>query len=638
MRTLRIRRMVISAVCVSLVTAGAAGAAPAQPKRSPAPVTSESATPPSAGAGASKTARAAESGDWTVEEATRFWTPERITSATDPGAFARPAPTTPSSPAGGAARSGTPAPALKGKPRPGITHEGSSHFRGIKSVGVLFAKDPNNPKTHYCSASVVESAGRNLILTAGHCLNTKAIFIPYYDGSKDVRHQPYGIWPVNKWFVDGNYSKNTKARESDLDFAFARVGKNGGKNVQDVVGGNRLARTQSAKNRVTVIGYPSVGHNPKDKAVQCTTDTGALPGFNQMRIDCAGLWGGISGSPWFSSVNLDRGTGTIIGNVGGSNGGGPDVKPENPLYNRLTYSPLHTDRFFQLFDDAQKNSNAGHGPYRQPTPPYSVGRAGTWKSAKLMAAGDFSGTGRGDLVVVWTDGEVTLYRGDGHGDFSSERRLAPKKSTWTHARTITAGDFGGSAEFDLMVVWSNGEVTLYQDLGSKSLGSEKKMPGKKSDWSHATQIAAGRFNARKYVTDLVVRWSDGELTLYTNVGPGTFGQEHRLKAKNGTWKRAKLLTSGEYSGKAKWDLMVSWTDGALDNYAGTSTSGLGAKQRILNANGTWTHNAAMTTGRFTPNGRTDDLLVRWSDGETTMYNNTTAKRLGRENTLVYPVL
>ncbi|WKX69193.1 FG-GAP-like repeat-containing protein [Streptomyces sp. XD-27] len=633
MRTLRIRRMALSAVCVSLMTVGAAGAAAAAtPTPEPAPTTVPTTVPTAAPAKpgapespAAETARAVDGDDWTVEEAIRFWTPERIASATDPGAFAR---------------SRTRAPAPGGKPRQGITHKNSSHFRGIKSVGVLFTKDSSGPKTHSCSASVVESKGRNLILTAGHCVKSKAIFIPYYDGSKDVAHQPLGIWTVDKWFVDRSYSPpNTKARESDLDFAFARVDQNGGKNLQDVVGGgNKLARTQGAKNRVTVIGYPMVKHNPTDQAVRCTTDTGALPGYNQMRIDCAGLWGGVSGSPWFSSVDLDRGTGTIIGNVGGSYGGGPDVKGDNPLYNRLTYSPFHADRFFQLFDDAQKDGGTDHGPYRQPTLPYSVGRADTWKHAKLMAAGDFNGTGRSDLVVVWTDGEVTLYNSDGKGDFSSERRLTPKNTTWPHAQTITAGDFGGGNQFDLMVVWSDGEVTLYQDIGAKGLGSETKMPGKKTTWSHATQIAAGRFNAARYVTDLVVRWSDGELTLYTNVGPGTFGQEHKLKDENATWKKAKLLTSGEYSGNAKWDLMVSWTDGELDNYVGTSTSGLGKEHRILEPNKTWEHNTVMTTGNFTPNGRTDDLLIRWSDGETTMYNDTGAGRLGKENTLVYPVV
>ncbi|WP_225098571.1 hypothetical protein [Streptomyces sp. CoH27] len=42
-------------------------------------------------------------------------------------------------------------------------------------------------------------------------------------------------------------------------------------------------------------------------------------------------------------------------------------------------------------------------------------------------------------------------------------------STWKHATTITAGDFTGSNQFDLLVLWSNGEVTLYGDVGTKGL-------------------------------------------------------------------------------------------------------------------------------------------------------------------------
>lgn len=617
MSALRIRRTVVTAVCSALMTIGVAHAAPAETPPHPSlPTPSRPAAEPGG------------TGNWTVEEAIRFWTPERMAAATDPGAFAHPAPAT-----------GGPAAKPKPRPLPGITHGSSGHFRGIKSVGVLYTHNAKSAKDHYCSASVVDSVGGDLVLTAGHCLNNNAIFIPYYDGSKDAAHQPYGIWTVNKWFRDGSYEKGNKGPESDLDFAFARTDVVKGRHVQDVVGGNSLVRTPGAKGRVTVIGYPKVkSHNPKDEAVRCTTDSGALPGYNQLRIDCAGLWGGISGAPWFSSVDLGRGTGTIIGNVGGYNDGGPAVPGSDPLYNRLTYSPFHADRFFQLFEDARKNGSTDHGAYHQPALPYSVGRAETWQHARLMASGDFSGSMRGDLIVVWTDGEVTLYTGDGQGDFSAERQLTPKNGTWTHAQTITAGDFGGGSQFDLLVVWSDGEVTLYQDIGGNGLGHETKMADKNSVWSHATQIAAGRFNAIRYVTDLVVRWSDGELTLYTSVGPGSFGQEHRLKDKNGTWEHAKLLTSGEYSGSVKWDLMVSWTDGELDNYVDTSAAGLGTERRILNANPTWEHNTAMTTGNFTSNGRTDDLLIRWSDGETTMYEDTGASQLGTENTLVYPVI
>ncbi|MEV5879970.1 hypothetical protein AB0L75_42645, partial [Streptomyces sp. NPDC052101] len=59
------------------------------------------------------------------------------------------------------------------------------------------------------------------------------------------------------------------------------------------------------------------------------------------------------------------------------------------------------------------------------------------------------------------------------------------------------------------------------------------------------------------------------------------------------------------------------------------------EQRILDPNELWKHDLAMTTGDFTGNGRTDDLVIRWSDGETTMYKDTLASRLGSEETLVH---
>ncbi|MGV9245574.1 trypsin-like serine peptidase [Streptomyces sp. NPDC003710] len=598
-------------------TTAAHGATPPPPTTGPAPATPLKATSvPSA----SQSVTASPSGDnnWTVQEAIRFWTPQRMASATDPsGRVARPM--------------GWMASRNNGLTGAGLTGQ---HFGGIKSVGMLFHTD-SGMRAHYCSASVVRSAGHDLILTAGHCLGKNAAFIPKYDPTKSAAKQPYGIWPVKEWFRDKRYASD-KSANSDLDFAFASLKPNGRRKIQDVVGANALARTPGFTNKVTVIGYPSIGHNPRDQAVRCANvRTTALPSYYQMQIDCGGMWGGVSGGPWFSKFDASGNTGEIIGNVGGFNGGGPDVRPSDPLYNRITYSPLHGERFFQLYADAQNGVHTDHGPYHQPPLPYTMGNGTTWKHAKLMASGDFNGVGHSDAIVVWDDGEVTLYTSDANGHFVAERQMLAANTTWKQAATITAGDFTGSNRFDLMVRWADGEVTLYGDVGTNGLKVPgTRMIGPNDTWKNATQIAAGRFNASQYVTDLIVRWSNGELTLYTNVGAGTFGQEHKLKDPNHAWKDATLLTSGEFSGNQKWDLMVQWSDGELDNYVGTTPSGLGTEARIKNPNGLWTHNTVMTTGNFTGNHRTDDLIVRRSDGETTMYVNTGKDHLGTEENLV----
>ena len=254
-----------------------------------------------------------------------------------------------------------------------------------------------------------------------------------------------------------------------------------------------------------------------------------------------------------------------------------------------------------------------------------------------MASGDYAGNGYSDLLVVWTDGRVSLFPADTKGGFQSEHTLLAANDRWKTAKLITSGDFDGSNLFDLMVVWTNGQVSSFPDVTTTKLGTEKIF-AKAGDttWQGAAQITAGRFGASQYVSDLVVRWADGELTLFTNVGSGTFGTKTQLQKPNATWKNATLLTSGQYTGTSNWDLFVRWVDGELDTYPNTTAKGLGGEKRIENPNSTWTHDTVMTTGRYTANALVDDLIIRWSDGETTMYVDTKQNHVGTERTLVVP--
>ncbi|MEU6071532.1 trypsin-like serine protease [Streptomyces sp. NPDC047082] len=563
-------------------------------------------------------------------EEEKYWTADRMDNAVPVDSITAPA---------AAARHGLTGAAAAHRPPPSGTPD-PEHFGGHPMVGTFFFDGtPLGGKSTYCTGSVVHTAAKDIVLTAGHCgvgLNgaKHRIFVPQYRNGESAADQPHGVFPVTQVYLDPRYKKNTKAPTSDLDLAFVWAGANSRGEVEDVTGALTFTPTTSFTHKVTVIGYPSTDSvNPKHEPVRCPVTTAQLPGFRQMRMTCKGFYGGVSGGPWIEDYDPTTGTGKVIGNTGGYNGGGNDANDD-----WVTYSPIYGEDAQDLFNDAAAHRLVDSKPPYQPsTDPWLPGTAPTWQHAKLLASGDFRHTGHSDMILVWTDGEVTLYPGNGRGGYDTERQLLAANSTWTHAATITAGDFTGSNQFDLLVRWSDGEVTLYGDVGSKGLNRAGTQMIKPNDtWKNATQIAAGRFNASQYVTDLIVRWVDGELTLYTNVSAGTFGQEHKLKSPHDTWKDATLLTSGEFSGNQTWDLMVRWSDGELDNYVGTTTSGLGTEQRILNPNKLWTHDAAMTTGDYTGNGRTDDLLIRWSDGETTMYTDTLANRLGTEHTLVAP--
>ncbi|MFF4268035.1 trypsin-like serine peptidase [Streptomyces virginiae] len=516
----------------------------------------------------------------------------------------------------------------------------AAHFDGLPMVGTFFFQGtPVSGDSTYCSGSVVRSKGKNMVLTAGHCgtqlrNSVQRIFVPQYRYGLGSGDQPWGVFPVHEVYMDGRYENNGRGPTSDLDFAFVTVNANAKGAVENLTGALTFTPATTYEHNVTVVGYPSKGKdNPSHKAIRCDVPTTRLHGFRQMKMECGGFHPGVSGGPWIKGYNPKTNTGQVIGNVGGVGGGG-DV-------HWISYSPLYGKDAQDLYNDA--NNGIGEKNVHRPNPyqgatdgPVLPGSGETWKHAKQIASGDFSGTGHSDLLVIWTDGEVTLYPGDGNGGFHPERQLLAPNAGWKPAATITAGDFTGSNQFDLMVRWDDGRMTLHGDVGSHGLDGGTEMAASGSIWSHATQIAAGRFNAATYVTDLMVRWSDGELSLFTNVSASTMGQEYKLKDPNSTWKDATLLTAGQYSGNQKWDLMVRWSSGALNNYVGTTTGGLGSEQPIHGPNKTWTHSVIMTTGQFTGDGLTNDLMIRWSDGETTMYKDTRMNNLGTEIMIAPP--
>ncbi|OPG01507.1 serine protease [Streptomyces sp. GKU 895] len=166
-------------------------------------------------------------------------------------------------------------------------------------VGALF-----DDGEHFCTASVVHSPGRDLIVTAAHCLDGTEDALEFVPGYRDGR-APYGKWRVTRRFLPDGW-------DEDSDVAFAEVAERHGQGVEDVVGANRFTTgTATGATAVTVTGYP----NSRDVPLRCTNKPTAHS-RTQQRIDCPDLSGGTSGSPW---VNGD---GQVVGVLGGHEQGG----------------------------------------------------------------------------------------------------------------------------------------------------------------------------------------------------------------------------------------------------------------------------------------------------------------------------
>jgi hypothetical protein len=261
-------------------------------------------------------------------------------------------------------------------------------------------------KSTYCTGSVVHTAAHDIVLTAGHCGRglqraTHRIFVPQYRDGLSAANQPRGVFAVSQTYIDPRYAANTKKPTSDLDLAFAQVDPNSRGKVEDVTGALTFTPTTKYTHKVTVIGYPSSESvNAKHQAIRCPVTTSRLPGYRQVRMTCTGFYGGVSGGPWIEDYNRSTGTGKVVGNTGGYNGGGNDANDD-----WVTYAPIYGKDAKDLFNDAAAHRTVGARPPYQPSTdsPVLPGSAGTWTHARTITAGDFTGSNRFDLMVCWSD-------------------------------------------------------------------------------------------------------------------------------------------------------------------------------------------------------------------------------------------
>ena len=181
------------------------------------------------------------------------------------------------------APSGTPLPPAS-TPPPG----GPAAFTGALFTGGLDGD-------HFCTATVVRSPGKNLIITAGHCLlagkqdGEEAVFAPAYANGV----APYGTWKLDEVFEDDRWAEGT---DDDYDLAFASVAPDAkGRRIEDVTGAAALDTTGRAGEEVTVTGYPADRGVPRT----CTSVT-VRETPTEQRFDCPDFPGGTSGSAWIA--------------------------------------------------------------------------------------------------------------------------------------------------------------------------------------------------------------------------------------------------------------------------------------------------------------------------------------------------
>lgn len=213
----------------------------------------------------------------------------------------------------------------------------------IPSVGPLFFPSllglgPALGLPHTCSASVVHSAGRDLVLTAAHCVFGTGLgfeFAPgYHDGVS-----PYGVWTVRRVYVDAAWAAG---QDPQHDVAVLQVAPRAGGEVEDRTGAATLGAAPAAGTPVTVDGYVA---GSGGRPITCTAPVYYTAGFPS--FDCAGYAAGVSGGPWLTG-------GHVVGVVGGLHQGG--------CTDSTSYSPAFGSDVAALLARAERGGSGDVAP------------------------------------------------------------------------------------------------------------------------------------------------------------------------------------------------------------------------------------------------------------------------------------
>ncbi|WP_424210743.1 trypsin-like peptidase domain-containing protein [Streptomyces sp. BI20] len=297
---------------------------------------------------------------WTAGDAARYWTPERMASAR----AWEPPPTAPN-PARPAPDAGTPAPvpqhggetdadgaeargpdevtseggwtvpagAVRGGAAPEHRPGTGRDFDGTPTVGRMYLARGDG--SYFCTASVVDSPAGDLVLTAAHCLvGNEARRMAFVPRSTKATPRPYGMFPVrvdgagrSVVYADDRYRARGPERGALWDVAFVRVGAGAdGRTVRATVGANRLVTSGAWEfPKVRLIGHPASTARPRVCENRTTKFTSTDPGSpgSFLRIDCTGFPGGTSGGPFLVDWDERRGSGDVVGLIGGWKTGGP---------------------------------------------------------------------------------------------------------------------------------------------------------------------------------------------------------------------------------------------------------------------------------------------------------------------------
>lgn len=315
------RRLALAAFALPIVAGLLAAAAPAQATTAPAATHAGVA---SSAAGLSSQVAASVKGDGSAARAqalSSYWTPARMNAARnlDPVTVQRGAVRTmlaQAHPDGPAVRVPGAVPTVpgsaSGRARPltgsvGSPWTGNFYSPPATTSGKVFFTD-HLGGSWVCSASTVNSAGKDIVFTAGHCVYGTAggklpagetwhsnwTFVPDYSNG----YEPYGAWYACQLWTRNSYISSQDLQD---DMGAAVMCTNNGQHIVNVVGGQGIEWNYPSNQYVYDFGYPAEAPFNGQVLDECDGYEFASPYVSGTDGLGCNFTGGSSGGPWLAA-------------------------------------------------------------------------------------------------------------------------------------------------------------------------------------------------------------------------------------------------------------------------------------------------------------------------------------------------
>jgi serine protease len=218
----------------------------------------------------------------------------------------------------------------------------------------------------------------------------------------------------------------------------------------------------------------------------------------------------------------------------------------------------------------------------------------------VLAAGDFTGDGKADVLARENSGFLWLYPGNGSGGWLARRQVGAGWNSFTSL--VAPGDFNGDRRADILARDGAGALWLYPGDGRGGWLPRVKVG---SGWNGFTALVGpGDINGDGKA-DVLARDTTGALWLYPGNGRG--GWLARTKAGSGWNAMTAVVGPGDLTGDRKADLLARDASGVLWRYPGNGRGGFGTKIQV----GTGWNSITTITGRgdYSGDAKTDILAV-----------------------------